>query len=116
MTRRPSGTETGDASGRPVHPARRKTSPPGSGATPVAPEIPVPASGEPVRWTAGLRVDLPEYVGEQVRETCYRMRCTQVALVLQLMAAFRDGRGRAVFSIRAEDLVPDRRKQPPRSP
>jgi hypothetical protein len=86
-------------------------SPPTSRPGPITPGVPIPPAGATVAWTAGLRVDLPDYVGEQIREACHGMRCTQVALVLRLLADFRDARARPVFQILQEDLVADRRKR-----
>ncbi len=109
--RRRLGAEAVGAPARPdttASPIRSTSTPP---ADPIAPGIPIPTPGELIAWRAALRVDLPDYVGEQIREACHRMRCTQVALVLRLLRQFRDVRGRPVFCIRDEDLVPDRRKR-----
>ncbi len=70
----------------------------------VAPSgVPVPADGEVVPWVPCLRVDAPEYVGEQIREVAHASRCTHVALILHVLAAYRDERGQPVFLIREED-------------
>jgi hypothetical protein len=72
--------------------------------------VPVPAEGEPVPWVPCIRGDAPEYVAEQIREVAHLSRCTAVSVILQVLAAYRDDRGHAVFHIRAEDLVADRRR------
>jgi hypothetical protein len=74
------------------------------------PAFAIPAPGENVAWTGRLRADLPDYVAEQFRDVAHRQRCTQVSLLLQLMAAHRDRDGQSLFHIRPEDFVPDRRK------
>jgi hypothetical protein len=66
--------------------------------------------GDSVPWTSHLRADVPGYIMEQLREAAYRMRCTVVALILRALAAYVDADGNAVFCIRDEDLVADRRK------
>ena len=109
--RRRVGAEAVGALARPDRTASLTRSPPAPPAEPIAQGIPIPPPGEPIAWSAALRVDLPDYVGEQIREACHRMRCTQVALVLRLLRQFRDVRGRPVFCIRDEDLVPDRRRR-----
>lgn len=81
--------------------------------SPLALDLPVPAPGEVVPWVVAFRADLPGYVVEQVREVAHRLRCTRVALLLRLLAEFRDEAGRPVFRIRTEDLVPDRRRAAP---
>lgn len=73
-------------------------------------DVAVPSPGEIVPWVVAFRADLPAYVVEQIREVAHRMRCTRVALLLRLLAAFRDPAGRPVFHVRTEDLVPDRRR------
>lgn len=81
----------------------------------MVPDMPVPPPGEIVPWIVAFRADLPAYVVEQIREAAHRMRCTRVALLLRLLAAFRDPAGRPVFHIRTEDLVDDRRRVAPRN-
>ncbi|WP_372623856.1 hypothetical protein [Falsiroseomonas sp.] len=78
--------------------------------SPISPDIPIPAAGEPVPWATHLRAEIPAYVADQLREAAHRRRCTIVSLLLQLIAAHRDPDGRAVFHVRAEDLVRDRRR------
>lgn len=79
--------------------------------SPVAPDVRVPADGEPVEWTSRIRADIPGYVEEQIDEATHRMRCTKISLILRALAAYRV-RGRPVFFVRQEDLAADRRKSP----
>ena len=78
--------------------------------SPIAPHVAIPSPGDVVAWSAAVRVDVPEYAGEQLREAAHRMRCTMVSLILRLMSAHRDQDGQPLFYIRPCDLVSDRRK------
>ena len=74
------------------------------------PAVAIPEPGETVAWTGNLRATFPDYVSDQLRDVAHRLRCTQVSLLLQVMAAHRDAAGQNLFHIREEDFVPDRRK------
>lgn len=87
------------------HPGRQH-----SRRSPIAPDIRVPGDGDPVEWSARVRADVPEYVGEQLDEAVHRMRCTKTALIMRMIADYRVS-GRQVFFVRPEDLVADRRTQ-----
>ncbi len=78
--------------------------------SPIAPDLTIPAPGEVVPWSSGIRADVPHYVTEQLREATHRYRCTLTALLLHLMAAYHDAAGAPVFVVREEDLVADRRR------
>jgi hypothetical protein len=82
----------------------------GSTGSLIAPNVAIPRPGQRVSWTSHLRIDIPLYVFEQFREAAHRKRCTQVSLLLWLMAEHRDPEGHPLFFVRPEDLVADRRK------
>ncbi len=75
-----------------------------------ASEVRLPTAGEEVLWNTNFRATVPEYIGDQLREAAHRMACTQVALLLYIMAEHLDPSGRPAFFIRDIDLVADRRK------
>lgn len=70
----------------------------------------MPFNGEEISWRGNLRAHFPEYALEQLNAYCYHNDCTQVSVLLQMMAAFKSHDGKSIFYIRREDLVPDRRK------
>lgn len=69
----------------------------------------LPRPHDRVEWNARFRADVPEYIAEQLREAAHQMRCTNIAVLLHLMAGHVDAAGRPLFYVREEDLIPDRR-------
>lgn len=78
--------------------------------SPIAPALSIPAPREAVAWSAAIRADIPVYVGEQLREATHQYRCTLTALLLRMIAEYRDPSGNRVFAVREEDLAADRRR------
>jgi hypothetical protein len=68
----------------------------------VATPEPGPAPARRLRY-AGFRVDLPEYLDQELTERSARERVTKTYLIM-------DALRRAGFALRPEDLVSDRRK------
>lgn len=101
-------SDAGPRSDRPVHGAAGSCGP--TLVSPIAPDLAIPAPGEVVPWSSGIRADVPHYITEQMREATHRYRITHTALLLHLMAAYRDAAGNPVFVVREEDLVADRRR------
>lgn len=78
--------------------------PPGSAAVvPLEPESlsPEPAPAR-IRY-ASFRLDLPEYLDQELTMRAARQRATKVYLIIEAL-------GRAGYAVKPEDLVPDRRR------
>jgi len=72
--------------------------------------VEMPKAGEEVKWTGFIRTDSPQYVKEQLSEFAHRRKRSLAALIMRMMAEYRDGGDRRVFYVRDEDMVDDRRK------
>ena len=76
-------------------------------AEPVKPVVTLEATSQPgaVRRSryASFRVDLPEYLDQELTERSARERVTKTYLIMEALR-------RAGFTVRPEDLVSDRRK------
>lgn len=75
-----------------------------------AQEVDIPDDNDVVLWDGNLRMDLPQYVTDQLQVAAQCFKRTRTSFILRLMAFLRDADGELVFYIRDEDLVPDRRK------
>lgn len=69
------------------------------------PDIELPLDGEVIPWDANVRMDLPRYIQEQVKEVCHRGRHTMPYLFLKLLADVKDDKGDPLFYVREEDLA-----------